>query len=102
MVETHHLRLGLSLPWGHIYNDPDRERKNIEFALQIAHACQLNLPQEGLLQIFIHKSGCRWNYTHNEDKQSGNDIASLLNFLTFLDCSANTANNLPPYLWLQV
>jgi len=97
LLDVPGLRLGLSLPWGHAYGDPESERDDLAAALRLAEACQRNIPACGTLRVFFGPSSCLWEYAGNTPSQ-GEDAASLLDFLTFLPRS----EEIPAHLWMHV
>ena len=52
LLDAGRLRLGLSLPWGGAWNDPETERLSLEAACSFIEACQACLPQSGVLTVF--------------------------------------------------
>jgi hypothetical protein len=100
LLDVPGLRLGLSLPWGSAYGDPQKERVDLEAALRIAHACQRNITEFGTLRVFLAEDQCLWDYEENGVAQSGEGVASLLDHLTVQVDSASA--ELPSHLWMRV
>ena len=100
LIDVSGLRLGLSLPWGLAYGEPEKERNDMEAALRIAHACQRNLADIGVLRVFLGKAQCVWEHEENGILCRGDDVASLLDHLTIH--TALDPADVPPHLWLRV
>ena len=100
LIDVPGLRLGLSLPWGLAYGEPEKERNDMEAALRIAHACQRSIADSGTLRVFLGKAQCVWEHEENGILCRGNDVASLLDHLTIH--TALDPADVPPHLWLRV
>lgn len=100
LLDAPGLRIGLSLPWGLAYGEPEKERGDMEAALRIAHACQRNIAGIGALRVFLGRDLCAWEHEENGISCRGDDVASLLDHLTAH--AAPDSTDAPSHLWLRV
>lgn len=100
LLDVPGLRLGLSLPWGLAYGEPEKERDDMEAALRLAHACQRSIADIGVLRVFLGRDQCVWEHEENGILCRGDDVASLLDHLTIH--AALDPTDVPSYLWLRV
>lgn len=93
------LRLGVCLPWGGAYNDPQAERDNLTAALGIVELCLQAGPEAGSLEVLITGQGCEWRYCTETRELEGEDLDGLL---TALEKEAETGEAVSPAQWLAV
>ncbi len=80
LLDAGRLRLGLSLPWGGAWNDPETERLSLEAACSFIEACQACLPQSGVLNVVLDAERCAWRLDTPEGdvQQQGEGLYALL------------------------
>ncbi len=100
LVETGGLRLGVSLPWGCAFGDPEDERAELAAAFRVAELCLRHIPATGRLCVFIGQDGCFWHRQDGGSERAGDTVDSLLNELEEHGGAAEEA--VPSYQWMRV
>ncbi|MFR3458160.1 MAG: hypothetical protein ACLTTU_07355 [Bilophila wadsworthia] len=101
LLDAGRLRLGLSLPWGGAWNDPETERLSLEAACSFIEACQACLPQSGVLNVVLDAERCAWRLDTPEGdvQQQGEGLYALLDLMQGLDSGLVGMSNVN---WMRV
>ena len=101
LLDAGRLRLGLSLPWGGAWNDPETERLSLEAACSFIEACQACLPQSGVLKVVLDAERCAWRLDPPEGdvQQQGEGLYALLDLMQGLDSGLVGMSNVN---WMRV
>ncbi len=99
LADLGRLQLGISLPWGLAWGDPESERAELESAFRLAEACQQHIPARGCLKLLINRRGCVWDLVMDESVIHGEDMSSLLDCLEQQDASDDVISC---HQWMRV
>lgn len=101
LLDAGRLRLGLSLPWGGAWNDPEAERVSLEAACSFIEACQACPPQSGVLNVVLDAERCAWRLDNAEGEalQQGEGLYALLDLMQGLDSELIGMSNVN---WMRV
>lgn len=99
LADLGRLQLGISLPWGMAWGDPDSERAELESAFRLADVCQRNIPARGCLKLLISRRGCVWDRVTDESVIHGEDMSSLLDCLEQQDANGEVISC---HQWMRV
>lgn len=101
LLDAGRLRLGLSLPWGGAWNDPEAERVSLEAACGFIEACQACMPQSGVLSVVLDAERCAWRLDNPEGEtlQRGEGLHALLDLVQGLGSEPSGMSNVN---WMRV
>ena len=101
LLDAGRLRLGLSLPWGRAWGDPEAERLSLEAACRFIEACQACLPRSGVLSVVLDAERCAWRLDtpEGEVRQQGEGLDALLDLMQGFDSGPV---GIPNVNWMRV
>lgn len=99
LQKTGTLELGLCLPWGGVYNDPESEKDDWEAALRIAEVCTAGKPEDGKLSVLVSSEGLFWQLKTKTLDLEGRGLDGLL---TALEKVSESCAPVPFNDWLAV
>ena len=101
LLDAGRLRLGLSLPWGRAWGDPEAERLSLEAACRFIEACQACLPRSGVLSVVLDAERCAWRLdtSEGEVRQQGEGLDALLDLMQGFDSGPA---GIPNVNWMRV
>lgn len=101
LLDAGRLRLGLSLPWGRAWGDPEAERLSLEAACRFIEVCQACLPRSGVLSVVLDAERCAWRLDtpEGEVRQQGEGLDALLDLMQGFDSGPV---GIPNVNWMRV